>query len=219
MGATSVYAQRQVLIGKISDHTSRAAISNAYVSSAASQTLSNSDGIFQLSLYKPDTIEISHIGYESISVLPKVLTDTLHIYLNPSTTELKAITILDYMTEETLKNKVLETPVVESEYVKAARDNALKAQTLFRMGYRTPMTEVEKFQHYLKGPQGVTFFSSSGGGLLKALRSLANNTSPGYPSFNRNSRPAGLRFIPLPVVDSVAMDSTKLTLPDSIAHN
>jgi hypothetical protein len=56
------------------------------------------------------------------------------------------------------------------------------------------MTDTEKFQHYLKGPQSFTFFSS-GGSIFKAIKNIVQKPSVSFQSFNRYSKPAGMMFI------------------------
>jgi hypothetical protein len=188
-------AVSQVIKGQVREANTAVPLSNAYVTTNQAKTITDTHGYFSIRVKPFDTLTISHVGYDSRQLCTDLNVDTLIITLTPATVLLKPITVLDYMTEESLKNKILETPVVESEEIINARDNMLKTRILFNMGYRAPMTETEKFQHYLKGPQGFTFFSSSGGSIFKAIKNIIQKPEFSFKSFNRNSKPSGMMFI------------------------
>jgi hypothetical protein len=197
LAVVTVYSQAvsQVIKGRVQEANTGASLSNAYITSSQAQAITDTHGYFTIRIKPFDTLTVSHVGYESMQLYPDLNADTLIITLTPATVLLKPITVLDYMTEESLKNKILESPVVESDEIINARDNMLKTRILFNMGYRAPMTETEKFQHYLKGPQGFTFFSSSGGSIFKAIKNIIQKPEFSFKSFNRNSKPAGMLFI------------------------
>jgi hypothetical protein len=215
------FAQHHIIVGRVQDGTSNEPISNAYITSSVGQTISDMSGHFVIKASAHDTLELTHIGYETFTLKTQPRSDTLVIRLLRATIELKAVTILDYMTEETLKNKVLETPVIESQEVKNARENMMKTRILFAMGYRAPMSDVEKFQHYLKGPQNFVLFSSSAGSIFKVIKNAVDRPHVSYKSFNKYSKPAGLRFFvkhTLPQ-ESLLYDSAKHSISDTTATN
>lgn len=205
----------QVIVGKVQDSDNRP-ISNAYVTGSVAHAITNEHGYFKIRIVHLDTLEVSHVGYETIRIHIAPDTNTFIITLTPATIQLKPVTVFDYMSEDALKNKIVETPVIESEAVKNARENMLKTRILFQMGYRAPMTETEKFQHYLKGPQGFTFFSSSGGSIFKAIKNIIGKPSVSFKSFNRYSKPAGMVFAKdIFQLDSILCDSVTPLKGDS----
>jgi hypothetical protein len=204
-----IEAQRVMIAGQVTDQSTHQPLSSAFITTSTGKWISDANGRFSVSVIPGDTITISHIGYETVYLSFFARVDTLAVELKLETVFLKAISIRSYNSEEELKEKILQTPVIESQEVQNAKNNLLKIRTLYLLGYRPQMNNYERFQYSMKPAQGVTFFSSSGGGLLKVLKDFSYKPAAIYKPINsRSLKPSGLFFMASPQKrDSVKSDS------------
>jgi hypothetical protein len=201
-------SQQVILRGKVIDDESGKPLSSAFVFTPAGKWITNQSGFFSVRIIPGDSIFVSHVGYETQFFQPIVITDTIYVRLRQETIVLNTVTVRDYQTEEQLKEKVLESPVVETQQVVNARNNLAKIRALYSLGYREQMNNYDRFRYYLKPPQGVNFLGS-GGGLIKAIKDISNKPSVRYrPANTSENQPTGMFFVRKSSPDTLKYDST-----------
>ena len=176
--------------GIVSDQDTKTALPDVHIESSKSAVLTDKAGYFAITIRPGDSLHISHVGYNDVDMIaPPESRDTMTFTMTRSTSILKEVTVNDVPTEEELKEKILETKVVVTREEENARANLENARTLYRLGYRPEMNALDNFREAIKPPQGATFFSSNGGGFIKALKNLANPPSVNFIQRKQYTRP------------------------------
>jgi hypothetical protein len=167
-----------------------------HVQCRTSNKISNNDGYFAITASDTDSILISHIGYEDVQIIsPGKRSDTINITLRRKTILLREVVVNGVLSEDELKQKVLQTPIVISTEEKNVQENLEDIRTLYALGYRPEMNALDNYREFMKPPKDFTIFSSNGGGLIKALRNIANPPSIKFPTRKTFTKiPAGLTF-------------------------
>ncbi len=94
--STEICGQDLVLYsGRLMDTSTQEPIHRAHLSCGARNFVSLRDGSFELKCRNSEMIEISHIGYQSISIDPEKLPNSLVIFLKPKQNELSTVEISD----------------------------------------------------------------------------------------------------------------------------
>ncbi len=180
---------QNIVHGTIIDSISSIPISNVYVQTRHSATVSDADGNFSLVVSPGDTLHFSHISYydSAISVNYKTHDSkikTLKIFLRQKIRLLNEVKIYSYLSEWAFKQKIIETIPQPSREEEIAAINSKIISYLARYAPTSPMDANDNFVDYMKGPQGVVIFSSDPSkGLIRALKNIFNPTTPSYKKF------------------------------------
>jgi len=169
------------------------------------------DGLIKLNIEQGDTLLFSCVGYDKHKIVISkgdISLKKMTVFLDVSTTILPEIMVNEMPTEYELKQKILNTqPDINDEAV-VAEYNLSNAWRAGIYSQSPEMDAFDNYENYLKGPQPVVIWSSSGNkGLLKSIMQI--NKSKRIPTF----RPSYLNR------DQSEFDLWKHTIsPDSLKN-
>ena len=156
------------------------------------KTASHPDGSFSILTLTNDSIHFSHIGYYTI-VFPLHLlkqSSPLRIAMTQKAIQLNSVEVYR-LSEESFKKTVLETAPVASPEEENANTNIAILKYYIKSLPQLPMNANENYREQIKGPQGVTIFSSGGQkGLIKAIRDVIKMKPTPYKSFSIRKAPS-----------------------------
>ncbi|MCH7412501.1 carboxypeptidase-like regulatory domain-containing protein [Belliella sp. R4-6] len=171
--------------GKVLDGTTGLPIENVHVFYKNDQNVTNAEGRFELVLQADEKVTFSHISYEvnKVSVSLKALPDI--IYLFPKESELDEVEVRPFPTESEFKELMLSKPYVPSKLEVNLRKNTSVMKSVYMY---IPTEGKGGFSQFMErvipnGAGGVTFFKSSGGGILQLFRELKQDYEVPNPVF------------------------------------
>ena len=153
------------------------------------KTSSHPDGSFSMLTLPNDSIHFSHISYHTVIVPVYSLKPNtpLRIVMTEKVTPLNLIEVYG-LSEERFKKQVLETPPVLSREEENAKTNMAALNYYMNSLPQLKMNGYENYLEQIKGPQGVTIFSSGGQkGLIKAIKNIIKTKPIPYKSFTNRS--------------------------------
>ncbi|MBR09813.1 MAG: hypothetical protein CMP48_19265 [Rickettsiales bacterium] len=166
-------AQQQV-IGRILEESTLSPIPFAHIRTDSIGTISNKEGWFQIIADSKDTIWVSHVNYVQKPLTLVHTNDTLTVYLTPAITKLNEVIISQFPSEEKLKSELIKHDVPMSQEEYSAKQNMKLATMIYLSGYTPKMTSWDNYNEFIRGPQGVSIFSSDPSkGLFKSIRNLS----------------------------------------------
>ena len=125
---------------------------------------SNISGEYTILIYPGDSLKVSHVGYEGQKILVSSSNQFHFFWLKPYINELNEVIILPLPTEGEMKQFMLDAKPVSSPEVYISQDgrsNLQNIRTMYLKGYRPAMNSLDNYLNYMKGPQGVSIFSTS----------------------------------------------------------
>jgi hypothetical protein len=200
LASFSVWSQNLVQ-GTVMDSISSTPISNVYVRTRHSATVSDADGNFSLVVSPGDSLHFTHISYYDSAIAmdykthdPKI--KMLRIFLRQKIRLLNEVKIYSYLSERVFKQKIIETIPQLSREEEIAAINSRIISYLARHAPTSPMDAHDNFVDYMKGPQGVVIFSSNPSkGLIRAFKNIINPATSSYKKFfNADSLEKAPRF-------------------------
>ena len=179
-------SEKGILSGKILDYKNQEPIPFVHVKGSISQTITNSNGHFSIQMLKGDTLTFSHLNYQRYNIQINSLPDyDILIHLDPKENIMDEVIINEYLPEEELKQEMIDHEVNYSTEEINAVQNVSQSTMLYKMGYVPHMNSLDNFKDYIKGPQGVTLFSSDPSkGLIKSLKNI-NKINYSLKNLNR----------------------------------
>lgn len=159
------------LNGMLLDSISQQPIPSAHIWTKHFKTTSNADGSFFLLVQPNDSIHISHISYNSLIISARSIKSStpLQVLMTQRVVVLKEVSVSRVMSEDDFKKKIAETKLIESEEEQNAKANMAALNYYIKSIPQMSMNANDNYREYMKGPQGVTIFSSNGQrGLIKS---------------------------------------------------
>lgn len=193
------------LNGVLLDSVSQQPIPSAHIWTKHFKTSSNANGSFFLLIQPEDSIHISHVSYNSKIVALQTLRNSalVKILMTQRIIVLDAVDIHRVVSEDDFKKKIIETPITKSEEEQNAEANMAALNYYIRSIPQVGMNANENYREYMKGPQGVTIFSSNGQrGLIKAIRDVIKSKPVPYKSFAKQ-KPHVINFNSISRKDSL----------------
>jgi len=197
------------IFGVVIDSVSHLGVPDVHITTNRYGTVSAGNGSFSLLLRSGDSIRFSHIGYVPLVFIyyAGIHRNVLRVALLPKTTLLREVKVLPFDTEEAFRSKLLEGDAAESHEAEAARENSRKLKGLGGYAPAAPITNFDRFDAQLKGPQGFTFFSSNPShGIIKLIRGERKHEASYRAPKEKKSMPVKLKLIKR---DSLGADSIK----------
>ncbi len=175
--------------GVLIDSLTSLPITSVHIRTNHFKTVSNPDGSFSILVLPGDSVHFSHVSYHDI-IIPfhQLIHHTpMRVAMMQKVTLLDAVSVYT-LSEASFKEKILETTVVESQEEQNAKTNMAVLNYYMKSLPPLEMTGSENYREYMKGPQGVTIFSSSGQkGLIKAIRDVIKAKPIPYKAFPARS--------------------------------
>lgn len=193
--------------GILTDTLTTQPIASAHIWTRHFNSVSNADGSFSILALPNDSIHFSHVNYHLLVVSVRSLKNSrlCSIMMKQKVTLLNSVDVFNILSEESFKRKILTTTKVETTEEQNAKENIAALNYYIRSLPQLPMNANDNYRDFIKGPQGVTIFSSSGQkGLIKAIRDVAKSKPVPYKNFlNRIASPPVFNF-------PLAADSSKI---------
>ena len=203
---SQIHAQSKS-IGQILDIKTSEPVPFAHIRSDSFGTVSNINGYFHLDQLKKGTITVSHVMYDELVILPNLNEDTLKLYLHPRITELDEVIIGVLPSEAKFKQELINMEISETKEEINAQLNIRLATIMYLSGYTPGMSSMDNYKSFIKGPQGVSIFSSDPSkGLIKSFKNLSNK--PRFKSKTHQRTDIPLSIFKLKKEDLVKPDST-----------
>lgn len=160
--------------GQILDIKTSEPVPFAHIRSDSFGTVSNINGYFHLDQLITGTITISHVMYEDLVLLPNSAADTLKLFLHPRITELEEVIIGVLPSEAKFKQELIYMEIHETKEEMNAQSNMRLATIMYLSGYSPGMSSMDNYKSFIRGPQGVSIFSSDPSkGLIKSFKNLS----------------------------------------------
>ena len=179
INCVNAQSQNENFLGLLLDAQSHEPIAFAHVIGSDESAISDHLGYFSVKANIGDTIQISHVNYERYALRVERLTGKrLIIYLFTKDHMMKEIVIRNYMSEDELKEKIVEHEIEPTIEEINATNNVAYSNLLFLKGYVPEMNSLDNFKNYIQEPKGVTFFSTGPSrGLIRSLKKLSKTRS------------------------------------------
>jgi hypothetical protein len=205
--------------GIVLDSITLMPIPDVHVSSSRNGLTTDHDGKFSIVISKNESLSLSHINYFPRTIISNenTRTDRLVILLVQRVRVLPEIRIVDFLSEDNLKSKILQPPPMETREQQMAKENSKRINSLARMAPMAAPTLSEQYFQSLQGPRDVVLLSSNPNrGLIKAIRNIANpprekqyRPTSGYRSNPHKVTPFKVRLHPK---DSLRSDTTEVAV-------
>lgn len=161
-------------IGLVRDLETLEPIHSAYIKTTASGASTDTNGIFHIDTDLSDSLVISHIGYETLSIsLKEHSEDTLLIFLVPNTTILNEVKIYGLPSEEKFKYHILHTKVKTPIETLNAVKNFELIRNIYLSGYWPALDSEDNHQNYVSAPQGANLL-----GFFEAIKNIGRKQYP-----------------------------------------
>ena len=174
--------------GVLLDSISQQPISSAHIWTKHFNTTSNADGSFFLLVQTNDSIHTSHVSYNTLIIAAHSVNSKTptRILMTQRVVVLKEVSVSRVMSEDDFRKKIAETKLIESEEEQNAKANLAALNYYIKSIPQMSMNANENYREYMKGPQGVTIFSSNGQkGLIKAIRDVIKTKAVPFKNFVR----------------------------------
>ena len=162
-----------VLTGVVWDAESFQPVPYANVYTSKLGTFTDLNGEFRIRITVNDTLTISHISYQSQTVVISGNIENQFFWLKPLMNTLQNVIIRPLPAEEDLKGIILNTQTEKSPSLIRGSKNLKTIQSMNWSGYHLEMNSLDNYLNYNRGPQGVSFFSTSPNrGLGRVLKNI-----------------------------------------------
>jgi len=167
---------------QILDAETGKALQSVHIRSQRDQTISDQNGYFKLWLEESTKVNISHVGYETtvLDIRPNTLLKT--IFLKPLVMQLDQIEVSPYPSEADFKKHVLNNEYVPPIMQQNLNNNLTYMKSIYKLAYSYDMTSYNVLLERVRPNGGVTILTSSGGGLIQAIKALRKPSNPAFPS-------------------------------------
>jgi hypothetical protein len=159
--------------GTIVDSATGKPISGVHVLSHNRQSISDSEGRFEIEVKAGDKITFTHVGYDplTMAVEPEM---PARVELVWAETEMDEYTLHSMPSEEQLKQQILKTPYIPTQLESSLNSNLGYMKNIYRLGNHHNQNSIDQvIQKFRSGNGEATFLSSNPSmGIIGLIRSL-----------------------------------------------
>ena len=162
-----------ILTGVVWDAESFQPIPYANVYTTKAGTFTDLNGEYRIRINANDTLTISHISYQSQTSAISGNIENQFFWLKPLMNTLSEVIIRPLPSEQDMKGIILQTKTEQSLQNIYGVQNLKTIQNMYWGGYKPEMNSMDNYLNYRRGPQGVSFFSTSPNrGLGRVLKNI-----------------------------------------------